>query len=102
MAAAVYGEILDIPFPQIPPEKDERYIHDLAEKYASIIENDLVHSDNNAVHVMGEMTFTYDLIKTLSLKGITCIASTTERIVRDISDNKREITFDFVRFRKYE
>ena len=46
------------------------------------------------------MTFTFDLVSMLKAEGITCIASTTERIA-DVNDNTKISEFHFVRFREY-
>ena len=52
------------------------------------------------VHVMGEMTFTYYLVSLLKAKGITCVASTTERIIEE-KDGMKTSLFKFVKFREY-
>ncbi|MGQ9848195.1 MAG: hypothetical protein ACUVQP_11950, partial [Bacteroidales bacterium] len=54
----------------------------------------------NAVHLMGEFTFVYNLVNLLKKKNIKVIVSTTDRIVEE-SDGKKIVTFQFVRFREY-
>ena len=54
-----------------------------------------------AVHLMGEMTFTYALAQKLKNAGIPCVASTTVREVIDHGDGRKEAQFRFVRFRPY-
>jgi hypothetical protein len=54
----------------------------------------------DAVHIMGEMTFTFALVNLLKEVGIKCIASTTKRNVEEI-DGKHVSTFQFVQFREY-
>lgn len=51
---------------------------------------------------MGEMTFTYALVKRLKEAGIRCVASTTKRICTENADGSRTSQFNFVRFRDYE
>lgn len=52
---------------------------------------------------MGEQTFAYSLVKRLKNRNINCVASTTKRIVNmDSSGQKKEVIFQFERFRYYE
>ena len=50
---------------------------------------------------MGEMTLTFRIVELLKAQGIRCVASTTERIVTDLTDNRKETQFSFVQFREY-
>lgn len=99
-AAKEYGEIKDIPFPAVDPEASFNDIQVLAEQY---VEKILAFAENNhiTVHVMGEMTFTFFVVTKLKEKGIDCIASTTERNSEEISDGRKIIDFQFVKFRRY-
>lgn len=99
-AAKGYGEIRDIPFPNVEPKASYDDIKKLADQY---VEDILSMAENNriTVHVMGEMTFTFLVVKKLKEKGIECIASTTERNSEEISDGRKIIDFKFVQFRKY-
>lgn len=94
-----YGDIVDMPFPPILPEAGHEEVERLAEEYAERIML-LAHDADVTVHVMGEMTFTYAVVRRLQTRGITCVASTTERIVVE-ADGKRTYTFRFSRFREY-
>jgi hypothetical protein len=100
-ASAVYGQIIDIPFPYIDPEWDESVINSMAAGYAGkCIE--MTNSDikDSAVHIMGEMTFCYSVIKKLREAEIKCLASTTKREVT--AEGSLKLTeFRFVRFREY-
>jgi hypothetical protein len=77
-------------------------IAELADEYVEKI----VTSSNSypfVVHIMGEQTFSYALIKRLRERGITCVASTTKRIVKEeVPGKKSEVIFQFERFRAYE
>lgn len=98
-AACRYGDIQDIPFPDIVPQLSHEEICLLADEYAAKIAR-LARDCDVTVHVMGEMTFTYAVVSTLKDMGIRCVASTTERIVKE-SEGKRTYTFRFCQFREY-
>ena len=91
-----YGQVIDMPFPNIPPAFTEQQIEALANEYLVAIE---AHKPT-AVHLMGEMTFTYVLVNKLKAANIKCLASTTNRTVQEIN-NKKIVQFQFVQFRQY-
>jgi hypothetical protein len=97
-----FGQVVDIPFPHVDPNGDEHYICSLADLYFDICTEKLSNfpDENCAVHVMGELNFTFLLVSKLRNAGIKCIASTTER--NAIEKNGLKISeFKFVRFREY-
>lgn len=100
IANELYGEIYDLPFPAIDPKGDENYIHELAELYLQKIIN-LAQNQTITVHIMGEMNFSFTLIQLLQQHNITCVASTTQRIVEENKLGEKKATFHFERFRKY-
>ena len=51
---------------------------------------------------MGEMTFTYQLVKRLQESGVNCLASTSVRTVIDLGKGMKNVFFKFERFRRYE
>lgn len=100
-----FNDLIDLPFPHVDPEGDEQYIYELAMSYKDQCAEMFKVSDdnkNNAVHIMGEFTFTYALVNLLLNEGIKCLASTTKRIIKELDTNKSEVTFEFVRFREYK
>ena len=101
-AKELYGSVVDLPFPQIPPEADENEVLKIADKYFEVCIEKLSASkdEKNAVHLMGELTFVFALANKLLHSGVETVASTTERNTRDIG-NKKITEFNFVRFRKY-
>ena len=99
-AAREYGDIVDIPFPDVSPEAGEEDILSLADQYVNKIMS-FIDGRQATVHVMGEMTFAFSVVTQLRERGITCIASTTERDAEFISDGRKLSDFQFVRFRKY-
>jgi NADH:ubiquinone oxidoreductase subunit C len=102
VALKKYKRIIDIPFPNISPKANTKQVMAKASKYFKQIMDLLKNSPdkNNAVHLMGEFTFVYHLVNMLKKKKVKVLVSTTHRIVEE-KDNKKIVTFDFVRFREY-
>ena len=98
-AAKKYGEILDMSFPSISPDADLSTIEEHAEDCIETIIN-YAKEACVTLHVMGEMTFTFSLVTKALAKGITCVASTSERVVEE-HDGIKTSEFRFVRFREY-
>ncbi len=99
-AAEQFGDIVDIPFPDVNPNDDHSEIETLADQYVKIIEEKAKNA-TAIVHVMGEMTFTYSIVSRLNERGIGCVASTTERKAIENADGLKTSEFSFVRFREY-
>lgn len=96
-AETAYGEITDLPFPAIDPNWTSRQIEQLAEAYCQKV----IDLCPTAVHLMGEMTFTFALIRKLKAAGIRCVASTTRRLVVQEDGHSKSVHFEFVQFREY-
>ncbi|MCX7983504.1 MAG: CRISPR-associated protein [Bacteroidetes bacterium] len=101
-ATQLYGAVVDLPFPVVSPESDEPAVQALAHTYYDQCKQILstVPTERNAVHVMGELTFTVALVSLLLRANIECVASTTDRIVEERNGVKFS-QFQFVRFRRY-
>lgn len=97
-AACQYGDIVDLHFPIIEPFSTKKEIDELAD---TTVEGIMTLDNNPVVHVMGEMTFTYAVVSRLKSLGVICVASTTERLVKMMSDGKKISDFKFVQFREY-
>lgn len=97
-----YGAVFDIPFPIISPYASKTQVHKKAKIYfdrcLKILSNS--KTKNNAIHIMGESTFTFALVNMLKSKNVKCVASTT---TRNVVENKASRTyfFSFVKFREY-
>lgn len=100
-AAQEYGILDEIPFPQVSPELPQTEFDSLIKSILSQILEKIL-GKNATVHIMGEMTLTFALVKRLQAAGIKCVASTTERSVKENADGTKESVFKFVRFREYE
>lgn len=101
IAKEQYGDIVDIPFPNVEPDKGEQYIRELVDEYIEKVKP-FKYGQSTAVHIMGEMNFVYGMVTKLKNIGFVCIASTTERVVNAGADGVKVSSFQFVRFRKYE
>lgn len=101
-AAIPYGNLLDLPFPEIDPTLDEHSILVLAHTYAERIKGIAgVKPEMCVVHLMGELTFCFVLVRLLQREGITCIASTAKRQAIELQNGVKTSRFTFVRFREY-
>lgn len=98
-AARQYGEIVDLHFPIIEPAFSRDDILQLVGECVETIMG--IKEGETVVHVMGEMTFTYNMVNALKNVGITCLASTTERNTIMTPDGKKISEFKFVQFREY-
>jgi len=96
------GPIIDMPFPNIDPNMSSSDVIDLAIEYRSKIINliDEYEADYVVFHIMGEMTFTFNLVNFLKDNGYHCYASTTKRNVIE-KDGVKTSVFEFVKFREY-
>lgn len=99
-AHKLYGEIVDLPFPVVEPSADEAQIALLADEYLSRVLQ-LADGQSVIIHLMGEMTLTFALLFRLQMQGLTCVASTTQRITIETEPNVKQSVFKFVRFRNY-
>ena len=102
-AELAYGKIKDIPFPDISPMAESSEVKKLAETYYLQCKEILRSSNDkeNAIHLMGEMTFTHHLVNLLQQQGFQCIASTTSRLVKENPEGEKTVKFDFQKFREY-
>lgn len=104
-AQQAYGDVTDLAFPQIPPSWGRGEVVDLAQTYAkelqALVNGQPSETKASAVHLMGEMSFTFALVAMLQKIGITPILSTTARNTIDHEDGSKTFYFDFVRFREY-
>lgn len=96
LALKSYQNVIDLPFPQIAPSLTSAQLDELVGNYFQKVTE--LHP--NAVHIMGEMTFTFRLVQMLKAFGIPCIASTTERVTEQVGEMKTS-KFQFVQFRAY-
>lgn len=95
-----FGTIQDLPFPQVSPNATEDDIQLLAQAYLNKVQQ-YGSSEQVVVHLMGELNLTFALVSLLKANGYTCVASTTERVVKELDNHQKLAEFHFVQFRKY-
>lgn len=100
-AAKEYGEIVDLPFPEVEAAADENHIRHMADEYLQKVKQ-LANGRTATIHLMGEMTLTFALVKRLQNDGFSCVASTSKRIVNETEPDYKEVVFQFEKFRRYE
>ncbi len=96
-----YGEIVDMPFPNINTNTSLIEINDLANDYLNKIISILKNTNNNAVHVSGEYVFVYNIVNLLRKNNIKAITSVTERNVITEANGIKTSIFVFKGFRPY-
>lgn len=100
-AAKVYGEIVDISFPNVSPSANKQEIISMASELLAQI----VSLKPNAVMCQGEFTLTFALVKMLQEKEITVLSACSERqsvdVYKDDGSTERRAVFEFAQFREY-
>lgn len=100
-AAQLYGDIIDMDFPEIEPHWDEEQVASLACQQAEKI----IAKKPVAVLVQGEFTFSYMLISLLLQADIKVLSACSQRCTESVINEKQETirrsVFKFVRFRQY-
>jgi hypothetical protein len=105
-----YGHVEDLAFPAIDPYAEEDEILELAEDFllqcmelfADFEHHNPQSQGQHAVHIQGEFTFVYALVRMLERKGISCVASTTLRVAHVDENGNKTSVFKFIQFRAYK
>lgn len=92
---------IDIPFPKVSPTMSHQEILMLADSEINRIKEAAINFDNAIVHIMGEHTLVYNVIRLLKLEGVKCVASTTERVTEILPSGEKISKFNFIMFREY-
>lgn len=99
--AQKYGQIIDVPFPQVDPEVNEADIEKLADEYFRRI----FSYNPDIVMCSGEFSLTYAVVKRLLAQNIKCVCACTKRVAVEETESDGSITkvsnFEFVKFREY-
>jgi hypothetical protein len=101
-----FGSVVDLQFPPIAPSASLNEVVCITSEYVQKCRSIFANSQTdkpNAIHLMGEFTFTYQFLKQMEALGIHCVASMTERIVTEDPEDptKKTTVFKFLQFRPY-
>ena len=102
-AARAYGDVIDIPFAQVPPTATKAEVDALAEKAV----DEILDAKPSIAMVQGEMTLVYNVVRRLEARGIKCVAACTRRRTDEevqklaAAGLTKEGMFEFMGFREY-
>lgn len=91
-----FGEVVDMPFPNIEPDLSSEQLDVLVDEYVKKV----IETGSINVHIAGELNFVFRMVTKLKALEICCVTSTSKRIVTQQGNNKIS-EFNFVQFRKY-
>ena len=100
-AAELYGKIIDVPFPEVPPNFSSEEVR------AMVLKNlqEILKLSPVAVLCQGEFNYTVAMVEELKKNKIPVMAATSQRAVSEIVEadgsTKKISVFQFVRFREY-
>ena len=110
-AVEMYGEILDLPFPDVDPCYGTPELLELGKEYENKMLRMIREAGQGqasgkkcAVLCQGEFTLSFVVIRLLQKEGIEVITATSQRqVVETVEDGitKKTAIFSFVRFRSY-
>ena len=102
-AAKEFGEIIDLPFPEVPADATERVIHSFAaDIVGTMLAKKLTEDDCQITAlVQGEMTLVYSIVTGAKMEGIQCYAATSARNTVENADGTKTVKFEFDHFRAY-
>lgn len=99
-ANELFGEVVDVPIPAVPPTADVNEVYQLAfDTVSHICQQYKGHPF--AVHIMGELSFTYAAVQEFLLRDVECVVSTSQRKVFSMENGEKISQFQFVKFRSY-
>lgn len=100
-AAEKFGRIVNLPFPDVPPNLTNKEIKQMVSKNLQ----EILKLKPAAVLCQGEFNYTFIMVEELKNLKIPVFAATSERVVEEITENdgsnKRISIFKFVNFRPY-
>ena len=95
-AAGKYGQIVDLPFPNVCTHAGEKDIEALGEEYCEKI----LRQNPAAVLCQGEFSLTFFVVTRLRANGVKVLTACSERKVVQKGNVKSSI-FEFAGFREY-
>lgn len=80
---ANWDEIIDIPFPQIPPEATLDKVINMARSMFDSIFNKIDNPRDYAFHVTGEFSFVFNFVSLLKEHNLRAVIACTQREVQE-------------------
>lgn len=100
-AAKLYGNIVDMPFPEISPITTNDEMERLVDEY----EKKIIAYKNPIVLVQGEFVFTYRLVTRLKKRGIKVVSACSRRIATEeiskTGEYVKKAGYEFSEFREF-
>lgn len=101
LEAEKWGDIMDIPFPNVEPKASKEEVMALAQ---GCVEEIMTYQPS-AVMCQGEFTLAYMVISLLKQRNVTVVAACSQRVTTETYINDHETqkctVFEFVKFREY-
>ena len=97
-----FGIVEDFPFPEIDPNATTEEVLQLALEYlrACMLKLETTDGKPDAIHISGEPCFLFQFVTLAKAQGISCVCSTTQRLVTNNGNTKTSV-FHFIKFRNY-
>lgn len=99
-ASELYGEIIDVPFPDVSPQSTSKEVLQEAENYVEKI----MQYEPKFVLCQGEFCMAYHVIRLLKMRGVRVGAACSERKVTETtteSGTDKVVSYQFVQYREY-
>jgi len=96
--AQKFGEVVDVPFPNVDPHINDVEMENLAKTFCQSNPEIINASAEDVFHVMGETGFIFALVVLLGRQR--CVHSTTQRKSLE-KDGVKTSIFEFVQFRRF-
>ena len=100
-AAQKWGEVIDLPFPNVKPQASKADVEKMAQSFSGKI----ISMKPCATTAQGEMTLCFAVVNRLKAAEISVFAATSERTIIEKTDEDgnsvRTSVFKFVQFREY-
>ncbi len=101
--AAAGAAIVDVPFPQVPPEMGEEEVKTMAAATVDAISP--APQEGDMAMVSGEFIATVEIVREMQRRGVKCVVATTRReTVETVSPDGKAVktaTFTFVKWRAF-
>ncbi len=102
--AQKYGEIVDVPFPDIPVSATTEEVEVIADKEFQRIQEVIGTEESAVVLCQGEFTLAYHIISLCRRHRIPAVCAVSQRVVHEMNEGDvvhKSVEFRFQGFRRY-